>query len=100
MGKPSHLGLAKIFPGRNRSRRKHTKLKDTVPGLSGEIYSKNFCNIWKETSQSGVGNGLRGAQAASQHGQEVGCARGAPSPPGAPLWLQLDSEFSIFCKNA
>src|ERR1041385_7560954 len=93
LGKPWHLGLAKRFPGRNRSKRKHTKSRDTLPERSGEIYSKKFCNKSKVTSQSGVGDGFLGAQAASRRGQEVGRARGAPGPPGARLRLHLGLEL-------
>src|ERR1041385_2316395 len=94
LGKPWHLGLAKRFLGRNRLKRKHTKSRDMLPERSGQIYSKNFCNKRKVTSQSGVGDGVLGAQAASRRGQEVGRARGAPRPPGARLRLHLGLEFS------
>src|SRR3954463_14091568 len=74
--------------------RKHTKSRDTVPGRSGKIYSKNFCNKRKVKSQNWVGDELRGAKEATRRGQEVGHARGAPGPPGAPLRLHLGLEFS------
>src|SRR4051794_22681345 len=80
LGNPWHLGLDEIFPGGNSLKRKHTKSRDTVPGRSGQIYSKNFYNKRKATSLSGVGDRLRGAQAASRRGQEVGRTRGRLGP--------------------
>ena len=85
---------AESFPGKTDQERKHTKLRDTVPGLSGKIYSKNFCNRRKVSSQSGVGGGVRGAQEGAPRGQEGGHARRSPRPPGAPLRLHLGLEFS------
>src|SRR3954471_16488760 len=51
-----------------------------VPGLSGQIYSKNFCNIRKVSSQSGVGGGVRGAQEDARRGQEGGAPGGLLGP--------------------
>src|SRR3954465_2050860 len=100
LGEARHLGVAKIFSGRNRSKRKHTKSRDTLPERSGQIYSKNFCTKRKVTSQGGIEDGLRGAQAASRRGQGWGRARGAPGPPGAGLRLHFGLKFSIYCKNS
>src|SRR4051812_28906987 len=74
--------------------RKHTKSRDTVPGLSGQIYSKNFCNRRKVSSLGGVGVGVQGTQEGSWRGQEGGHARRPPGTPGAPLRLHSGLEFS------
>src|SRR3954470_7007240 len=95
---------AENFPGRNRSaeiflaetdrERKHTRLRDTVPGLSGQIYSKNFRTRRKVSSLGGVGVGVQGTQEGAWRGQEGGRARRPPGPPGVPLQLHLGLEFS------
>src|SRR3954467_12155799 len=85
---------AKSFPGGNNRKRKHTKSRGTVPGRSGKIYSKNFCNRRKVPSLGGVGGGVQGSQEGARRGQEGGRARGPPGLPEAPLRLQSGLEFS------
>src|SRR3954467_2524962 len=72
---------AKSFPGGNNRKRKHTKSRGTVPGRSGQIYSKNFCNRRKVPSLGGVGGGVQGSQEDARRGQEVGPRQGASWPP-------------------
>src|ERR1043165_3940477 len=79
---------AKSFPGRNNRKRKHTKSRGAVPGRSGQIYSKNFCNRRKVPSLGGVGGGVQGSQEGARRGLKWGRARGPPGFPGAPLRLQ------------
>src|ERR1041385_2269993 len=74
--------------------RKHTKSRDTVPGRSGQIYSKNFCKRRKVSSLGGVGGGVQGSQEGARRGQEGGRARGPPGLPGPPLRLHSGLEFS------
>src|ERR1041385_1186863 len=78
---------AESFPGRNRPR-------DTVPGRSGQIYSKNFRNKRKVSSLGGVGGGVQGSQEGARRSQEGGRARGPPGLPGTPLRLHSGLEFS------
>src|ERR1044072_7717138 len=66
---------AKSFPDRNNRKRKHTKSRDTVPGRSGQIYSKKICNRRKVPSLGGVGGGVQGTQEGAWRGQE-GAASG------------------------
>src|SRR3954471_21173312 len=92
LGKPWHLDLLKVFLEETDRERKHTKSRDTVPGLSGQIYSKNFCNRRKVSSLGGVGVGV-------QRGQEGG----APGGLLGPLELLSGStrawNFSNFAKT-
>src|SRR3954462_14449052 len=94
LGKPWHLDLPNVFLAETNRERKHTKSRDTVPGLSGQIYSKNFCNKRKVSSLGGVGGGVQGTQEGAWHGQEGGRARRPPGPPGSPLWLHSGLELS------
>ena len=61
-----------------------------MPGRSGKIYSKKFCNKRKVTSQSGVGDGLRVPRRPS------GTARrwGAPGGRLGPLDLLSGSTWA------
>src|SRR3954462_8836060 len=99
LGKPWHLDLLKVFLAETDRERKHTKSRDTVPGLSGKIYRKNFCNRRKVSSLGGVEGGVQGTQEGAWRGQEWGRARGPPGLLGAPLRLHSGLEFSSFCKN-
>src|SRR3954470_12953293 len=74
--------------------RKHTKSRDTVPGLSGKIYSKNFCNRREVSSLGGVGVGVQGTQEGAWRGQVWDRTRGPPGLPGVPLRLHSGLEFS------
>src|ERR1041385_5359351 len=62
--------------------RKHAKSRDPLPGLSGQIYSKNFRNRRKVSSLGGVGVGVQGTQEGAWRGQEGG---GAPGGLLGPL---------------
>src|SRR3954463_13982504 len=90
--KPWHLNLLKVFLAETDRERKHTKSRDTVPGRSGQIYSKNFCNRRKVPSLGGVGGGVRGSQEGARRGQE-GARHGASWPPWssspAPIGLGI-----------
>src|ERR1043165_83114 len=94
LGKPWHLNLLKVFLAETDRERKHKKSRDTVPGRSGQIYSKNFCNRRKVSSLGGVGGGVRGIQEGARRGKEGSRARGPPDLPGGPLRLQSGLEFS------
>src|SRR3954471_7032269 len=85
---------AESFPAETDRERKHTKSRDTVPGLSGQVYSKNFCNRRKVSSLGGVGVKVQGTQEGASRGQEGGRARRPPGPPGAPLRIHSGLEFS------
>src|SRR4051812_111353 len=80
LGKPWHLGVLKVFLAETYRERKHTKSRDTVPGRSGKIYSKNFCNRRKVSSQSGAGGGVRGTVEGARRGQEGGAPGGLLGP--------------------
>src|SRR3954467_6074012 len=94
LGKPWHLDLLKVFLAETDRERKHTKSRDTVRGLSGQIYSKNFCNRRKVSTLGGVGVGVQGTQEGAWRGQEGCLARRPPGSPGAPLRLHSGLEFS------
>src|ERR1043165_9936859 len=83
----------KVFQAETNRERKHTRLRDTVPGRSGQIYSKNFCNRRKVLSLGGVRGGVRGSQEGARRGQEVGPRQGASWPPWssspAPIGLGI-----------
>src|SRR4051812_998649 len=70
-----------------------------VQGLSGQIYSKNFCNRRKISSLGGVRVGVQGTQEVAWRGQERGRAKGPPGLPGVPLRLHSGLEFSYFAKT-
>src|SRR4051812_4013599 len=85
------------FPGRNRPRKKNTRSRDTGPKISGQIYSKNFCNRRKVPSLGGVGVGVQGTQESAWRGQE-GWPRqeaswapwsSSPAPLGLGIFLIL-----------
>src|ERR1041384_1184323 len=84
---------AKSFPGRNNRKRKHMKLRGTVPGRSGQIYSKNFCNRRKVPSLGGVGGCVQGTQEGARRGLKGGPRQGASWPPWsstpAPIGLGI-----------
>src|ERR1041385_545733 len=77
---PWHLDLLKVFLAETDRERKHTKSRDTVPGLSGQIYSKNFCNRKKVSSLGGVGVRVQGTQEGAWRGQEGAAPGGLLGP--------------------
>src|SRR3954465_5301465 len=99
LGEAMAPGSAESFLAETDRERKHTKSRDTVPGRSGKIYSKNFCNRTKVPSLGGVGGGVRGSQEGARHGQ----GGGAPGGLLASLELPSDSNrawnFPNFAKT-
>src|ERR1041384_4927559 len=80
LGKPWHLDLLKVFLAETDRERKHTKSRDTVSGLFGQIYIKKFCNRRKVSSLGGVGVGVQGTQEGAWRGQEGAAPGGLLGP--------------------